>query len=383
MVPAALALPSPVTSVVLKVAAGCNLDCDYCYEYRYGDDSWKRKPAGVSDEVVDLLGWRIREHAQEWGLRSFGVSLHGGEPMLVGAPRLASIAARLRAAVGDAVHLDFGMQTNGTLLDEEAVRILANACITMGVSLDGDAGSNDAHRVDKKGRGTHAAAARGIEALTRVAPDWFGGILCVVNVHASPRAVFEHLASFEPPLIDFLLPHGSWDRLPPAKESVDDTRYGAWLCEAFDAWFDGSLRRVSIRYFESILAGLLGGPSSTEAIGAGAVGLVTIATDGAVEGVDTMKSVYPGAQRLGVGLGLTSLSAVLHTEHMKARQVGLDGLCAECRACPLAKACGGGYFPHRYGRGRQFENPSVYCADIKLLCSHIASVARATVRNAP
>jgi uncharacterized protein len=373
--------PEPIRSVVLKVASGCNLDCTYCYEYNHGDDSWRQKPATVSEEVVRLLGSRIRTHARTHGLREFGVSLHGGEPMLLGAERLAALANLLRSESGPDVELHIGMQTNATLLDEASTRTLAEARVMMGVSLDGDAAANDAYRRDKRGRGSHASARAGIECIRRFAPDWFGGILCVVNVDSDPREVFHHLASLEPPLIDFLLPHGSWDKLPPGKPSASDTRYGRWLCDAFDAWFLGDRRSVEVRYFESILAGILGGASTTEAIGPGPVALVTVGTDGAYEGVDTMKSVFPGAQNLGVRLDVADLDAIGRSEHVRMRQVGLAGLCDECRSCRHARVCGGGYFPHRYGRGRGFSNPSVYCADILLLVEHIRAQVRTLVRG--
>jgi uncharacterized protein len=363
--------PHPINSIVMKVVAGCNLNCSYCYEYNMGDDSWKRKPPSISDDIVRLTGRRIREHARAHALERFGVSLHGGEPLLLGAQRLAEIAAMLRDAVGDAVPLDFGMQTNGTLLDEAGVRALADAEITIGVSLDGTDSTNDAYRVDKRGRGTHAAAVRGIETVRSVAPRFFGGILCVINVASDSRSTFEHLVGFQPPMIDFLLPHGSWDRMPHWKESSSDTRYGRWLTDAFDAWFDGPHQSVSVRYFESIMAGLMGGGSTTEAIGPGPVTLVTVATDGAIEGVDTMKSVFPGAQDLGIGLSLATLDQARNIEHVRMRQIGIDALADECRQCPIVRTCGGGYFPHRFGRGRGFANPSVYCEDIKFLTEHI------------
>jgi uncharacterized protein len=63
------------------------------------------------------------------------------------------------------------------------------------------------------------------------------------------------------------------------------------------------------------------------------------------------------------------------------RQVGLAGLCDECRSCRDAPVCGGGYFPHRYGRSRGFSNPSIYCADILMLVEHIRAQVRSLVRG--
>jgi molybdenum cofactor biosynthesis enzyme MoaA len=38
--------------IVLKVTQRCNLNCDYCYVYNRGDDSWRGRPAFISDAVV-------------------------------------------------------------------------------------------------------------------------------------------------------------------------------------------------------------------------------------------------------------------------------------------------------------------------------------------
>jgi uncharacterized protein len=54
-----------------------------------------------------------------------------------------------------------------------------------------------------------------------------------------------------------------------------------------------------------------------------------------------------------------------------ARQIGADGLSAECRACPVMEICGGGLYPHRYRQGEGFRHPSVYCADLKKLITHV------------
>ena len=31
-----------IDTIILKFAAGCNLLCDYCYEYTSGDNTWKK-----------------------------------------------------------------------------------------------------------------------------------------------------------------------------------------------------------------------------------------------------------------------------------------------------------------------------------------------------
>ena len=58
---------------------------------------------------------------------------------------------------------------------------------------------------------------------------------------------------------------------------------------------------------------------------------------------------------------------------IQARQQGPAGLCQTCQECPVVTSCGGGLYPHRYRSGNGFANPSVYCADLLKLISHISS----------
>ncbi len=47
--------PSPLVEFVLKIESRCNLNCDYCYVYNMGDESWRDQPSSMSLDVVDQL----------------------------------------------------------------------------------------------------------------------------------------------------------------------------------------------------------------------------------------------------------------------------------------------------------------------------------------
>ena len=44
-----------VDTVLLKVAARCNLACTYCYFFYAEDRSWLKQPKFISDTTVDAL----------------------------------------------------------------------------------------------------------------------------------------------------------------------------------------------------------------------------------------------------------------------------------------------------------------------------------------
>ena len=59
--------------------------------------------------------------------------------------------------------------------------------------------------------------------------------------HDRPLATYEELMEFEPPVIDFLLPHANWDGRPGAGASPA-TPYADWLIAVFDRWYGARSR---------------------------------------------------------------------------------------------------------------------------------------------
>src|SRR5579871_2780146 len=103
----------PFRQFVLKIHSRCDLACDHCYVYEHADQSWRGRPAVISQETVLRAAERIAEHASEHRLSMVRVILHGGEPLLAGAPRLEAIARVLRRAIEPVCELDLRIHTNG------------------------------------------------------------------------------------------------------------------------------------------------------------------------------------------------------------------------------------------------------------------------------
>ena len=377
-------MQTPIGSLVVKVASHCNLNCSYCYEYNMGDDSWRHKPRLLSEANARQIGRRIAEHAARWNLREFGISFHGGEPLLAKAQHLEALVTAIRTQVDAGVALHFGMQSNGMLISSSMAQQLLDLRISVGISLDGPRSVNDRHRLNHLGRSSFDRTVRGIQTLKSVGKGLFAGILSVVDVDADPVETFEFLAGFDPPNIDFLLPHGNWIHPPPHKREPDATTpYADWLIAIFDSWFAGNHSHIEIRTFEEIIEHLAGGHGSLETLGLEPVSLLTIGTDGDIEGVDTMKSTFPGAQTLGLNVERHSFDDALAHTMVAIRQSGADAVSDECRQCRVLRTCGGGYFPHRYSGERGFRNRSVYCKDLYKLIHHIKDRIRAPIAAAP
>ncbi|MET3423296.1 uncharacterized protein BJ973_002508 [Actinoplanes tereljensis] len=309
--------------------------------------------------TVRAAAGRIAEHARDHDLASVSVVLHGGEPLLLGAARLREVLTELRETIGAACELRLRMQTNGVRLDATTADVLLAARVKVGVSLDGDRAANDLHRRFRTGATSHPQTLRALALLRepRYRP-LYAGLLCTVDVTADPIAVHDALMAQEPPRIDLLLPHATWDDRPPPGD------YAAWLLAVHERWVAAG-RPVPIRMFDSIRSLGLGGPSGTEALGLDPGDIVVIETDGAWEEPDSMKTTTDGGGATGLDVFSASADEVTGLPAMRRRRGGLAVLSATCQVCAVVRQCGGGLTAHRYRAVNGFDNPSVYCDDLK------------------
>jgi uncharacterized protein len=365
--------PEPFRQFVLKVQSRCNLACTYCYMYELADQSWRLRPTTMSEETVATAGRRIAEHVATHRLAAVHIVLHGGEPLMMGRDRLAGAVRTLRAQIPGGVDVRVTAQTNAVLLDEQMLACLSDAAVDLSVSLDGPTAAHDRRRRGAGGRGSHAAVDAALRLLT--SPRYrsrFAGLLCVVDLENDPLEVYDALLAYAPPVIDFLLPHGTWTAPPPGRPPDGSSPYADWLLPVFDRWYEAPRRETSIRLFEEIIHLLLGGRSATESVGLTPSTVIVIETDGAVEQVDALKAAYEGAAATGLSLARHSFDAAMTHPSTIARQIGLAALAPTCLGCEARDVCGGGYYPHRYLAGEGFRNPSVYCSDLLRLIRHIA-----------
>jgi uncharacterized protein len=331
----------------------------------------------ITPDVILAVAQRIAEHARTHGLAAARVVLHGGEPLLAGRNLLDHIASTIRRELPRTVELDLRIQTNGVLLDEQFLELFATHGIQVGVSLDGNAAHHDGHRVGPTGRGSHANTVRAIRLLNRHR-ERYAGLLCVIDTAHDPVAVYEALLELDPPMVDFLLPHGNWSTPPPRRIPGDpDTPYADWLIAVFDRWYGSPRQETAVRLFGEIINVLLGGRSRIEQIGASPVGYLVIDTDGSYQQDDSLKSTRSGEPETGLNVFEHSVDEVLRHPAVRARQSGIEMLAETCRNCAIVRVCGGGDYPHRFHAETGFANPSVYCPDLQKLIRHVAGRVRA------
>jgi uncharacterized protein len=227
----------------------CNLDCRYCYylkkEHLYPKGESFRMPNEILEEY-------IVQHIDASPEPVIRFSWHGGEPTVLGLDYFRRIVALQRRHKPPNRRIANGIQTNGTLLDEDWCRFFATEGFAVGLSLDGAQEMHDRYRVTKDQKPTHEQTMRGYKLLQkhRVNTD----ILCVVNAYnvQFPLQVYRFFKQINAQYISFL----------PILESQPDTKggvsnisvpaeaWGIFLCTIFDEWRDQDIGQVKVQIFE-------------------------------------------------------------------------------------------------------------------------------------
>ena len=73
-----------------------------------------------------------------------------------------------------------------------------------------------------------------------------------------PVETYEALLGHAPPMIDFLLPHGTWSAPPPFRPPDASAPYADWLLRIFRRWTPRPTPETSIRLFAGIHIGCPG-----------------------------------------------------------------------------------------------------------------------------
>ena len=153
----ALRFELKLSAVYVNPTERCNLNCTYCY---IPEGMRKSGQHMATDKLLDALD-RLKTYfatVLPEG-RKPRIIFHGAEPLM----NQSALFAAIDAYKNDYV---FGVQTNATLLDDDAIRFLAERNVSIGLSLDGPlAETTDATRLTFGGKSVHDKVLRAMDAL--------------------------------------------------------------------------------------------------------------------------------------------------------------------------------------------------------------------------
>ncbi len=387
--------------------ATCNLDCAYCFflskEMLYAGSRFR-----MADELLEQY---IRQLIEAHRVPQVSIAWQGGEPTMMGVEFFRRSIAHAEKYRRPGMAIEYTIQTNGTLIDEEFAAFFREHDFLVGISIDGPREMHDAYRVDKGGAPTFDRVMRGLGYLRKHGVEY--NVLTTLH-HANadhPVEVYRFLRDeagarfmqFIPiierlpaPRIDVPLealglseglaqkaPWGSWRDRPLYRQegslvtdrSVTAAQYGSFLIGVFEEWVRRDIGEVYVQMFDVALANWHGEAPSL------CIHSETCGTALAMEHNGDMYSCDHFVEekyKLG-NITETPMAELVASEQQ--RRFGLDKrdtLPRFCRECDVRFACHGGCPKDRFIHTPDGEAGLNYlCAGYKAFFHHIDRPMRA------
>src|SRR5450759_128953 len=234
---------------VKPVGPVCNLSCRYCYYLG------KKSLYPGTDHFLmadDILEKYIIQHIKATTDNIINFSWHGGEPLLAGLDFFRKVVKLQCKHQPSGSKIVNGIQTNGTLLDDDWCSFLAAEGFIVGISIDGPGDLHNNYRRTREDGTTLQQVIRGYELLQKhgVLPE----ILCVVNADnvKYPLIIYNFFKHLRVRYITFLpLVEPQTNSLTGAsRNSVPSEEFGVFLSAVFDEWVEKDIGKLKIQIFE-------------------------------------------------------------------------------------------------------------------------------------
>lgn len=227
----------------------CNLNCTYCYYLGKKRLYSKEENFQMSDELLEKY---IIQHIHATTDDIITFSWHGGEPLLAGLDFFRKAVVFQKKHKPANSKIVNGIQTNGTLFDDEWCRFLAEEKFIVGVSVDGPGELHNINRRTNVDNNSFLNVLRGFELLQMygVQPE----ILCVVSADnvKYPLKIYNFFKELKAEFISFL-PFVEPDPASltgVSNSSVPSKEFGIFLSTIFDEWVEKDIGKIKVQVFE-------------------------------------------------------------------------------------------------------------------------------------
>jgi uncharacterized protein len=236
---------------VKPVGPVCNLSCTYCYYLDKKDLYPSTRIFLMADNVLERYVVQQIEASTE---SVINFSWHGGEPLMAGKEFFRKVIALQEKHRPAGATILNGIQTNGTLLDDEWCKFLGAEGFIIGLSMDGPPGLHDFHRRTHDDSGTSEIVLKGYELLKK--HGIIAEILCVVNSDnvSHPVEIYDFFKQLGAKFMTFL-PLVEQDHSLPggvSSATVPADKFGYFLTKVFDEWVAKDIGDIKVQVFEEV-----------------------------------------------------------------------------------------------------------------------------------
>ena len=333
-----------ISFLIKPSSSKCNLNCSYCFYYDEAQNRSIEDYGYMSDETTYKLIEQAFLYAKDGNI-SF--AFQGGEPTLIGLDYYRKFIACVNS-MKDNESVNYSIQTNGLLIDEEWSIFFQENNFLVGLSLDGTKKTNDTNRVDYTKKGSYFQIIAAAKILKKFEVS-FNILTVVTNVVAkNTESVYNSYKELGFDYLQFIL------CLEPLDNTIDNhslspEMYFSFLKKLFDLWYQDFMEDnyISIRMFDNIGGMYLGRqPESCDMIGQCTVQHV-IEADGSIYPCD----FYALDEYL---LGNIMSDSLINLENHPIATKFIDesiGVHEKCTQCKWLRLCRGGCKKHNDVKG--------------------------------
>ena len=259
----------PAFHVMVKPAgAVCNLDCKYCFYL----SKTKLYPGSGSRMNEDLLEAYIRQYINAQRVPEATIAWQGGEPTLMGLDFFKRSVECAKRYARPGMRIQYTLQTNGTLLDDEWCEFFRENNFLVGLSLDGPRELHNYYRVDKVGAPTFDRVMRAARLMQKHKVEF--NVLCTVHAANAehPLKVYRFFRDELAvrwvqfiPIVERVNPDGSTflqEGNTVTDRSVKPDQWGKFLVMMFDEWVRRDVGETYVNMFDAALASWVGAPAT-------------------------------------------------------------------------------------------------------------------------
>lgn len=357
----------PAASILIKPASSnCNMDCEYCFYKCLSSNREEYSKGMMSEETLEKLVIRAIEYAEG----SLTFAFQGGEPTLCGIDFFRKAVELQKQHNDKGLAIANTIQTNGLAIDEEWAQFLYDNHFLVGLSLDGPKKCHDRYRKDVQGEGTFERLMHTVSLLNQYHVEY--NILSVVTNDAAEKSsgIYHFFRRQGFPYLQFIPCMDEINRQEGGSVSafaVQPEKYGRFLCELFDMWYQdyGRGEDIDIRMFSNLAQMAAGYPSEECGMSGCCTCYFVVEGDGSVYPCDfycsdewKLGTVEDSFQDL-----LSSAKARKFIEESKRQQ-------EKCASCPYLPLCHGGCRRWREGAVGEELGLNALCPAYEMFFAH-------------
>lgn len=234
----------------------CNLRCKYCFE-----ESMHSEICMPISEIRANFDYFLDNHFDKFirelidintGLnrKETDITFHGGEPLLVGYDLLKKGFDMVKKYPNTII----AIQTNGTLITDEIVRLFKEYDVRVGISIDGPEYMHDAYRRNIGDKGSFRSVYENILKM-REAGVLVGALATVTDITVkNPEDFYRFFRDLN---LDFSFnPCFTDPNLPSSYKVLNMAEYIEFYKKMFDLWINDKEGNLSITCFERIISAM-------------------------------------------------------------------------------------------------------------------------------